>query len=284
MKKLLYSFSFCCTMLLMVSGCKKDDNPDTIPPPDNVKKLGVAKVTASLNNLDVGNRAGWQSFVGSKLYTWSISDEDSLIAVPAKDSFHFEYQGDIAAAPEKALYIYYAAKEYCEKFGPDMSEAGPRYTIPTIADQTNIAALEKADLLVAAYKGKILSTIPALQFVHGNSLLQFEVKGLQAGEELYIGDMRSFFRPFKSGNGTYNAIVTGDWLGIEVGTSSYTLPPVTLEVRAAGGKLSALLPQGFFPLRRNTAYKFSLEVNHTTNTLQITDTSRLEWKNISIPE
>lgn len=279
MQKPLNTIVIYTTAILMLSACNKKNAPD-LKPTDKIHKVGLQKVSASLKNIDLRNRADWQLFIGSQAYSASIKDNSNLVGTPVKDSFHFEYQGNITDAPASTVFVYYSSSKYGNKFGPTFKESGPNFTPPNIFNQSSVEDLMKADLLIGKYNGSITSEISNLQLTHANALLEFNIDGLKNSDTVYVNDLKMAFRPYDEGNGQYKSIVTGNWIGIEKGSPN-NLPPVLIEVRSSNRKVSTSLISVFYPIKSNTKYKFNGSIG--ADTLIIKDQSISVWDNEVFP-
>lgn len=266
-------------VILTLSACSKKKTGD-LKPTDKIHKVGLQKVSASLKNIDLRNRADWQLFIGSQAYNASIKDNNNLVGMPVKDSFHFEYQGNITDAPVSTLFVYYSSSKYGSKFGPTFKESGPNFTPPNIFDQSSVDDLMKADLLIGEYKGSITSEISNLQLTHANALLEFSISGLTNSDTVYVNDLKTSFRPYDEGNGQYKSIVTGNWIGIEKGSAN-NLPPVLIEVRSPNRKVTTSLSGTFYPIKGNTKYKFNLAI--AADMLVISNQQTSAWDNEVFP-
>lgn len=278
MQRLIFNLLTCATGILSLTACSKKNDRQEPLPSDNIHRIAVKKVSSSPTSINLDNRQSWELHVADKVYQSVWNMDGSMLATPVKDSFYFEYQGQIANAPPSTVFVYFSSPKYCKQFGPVfVKEPGPRYTPPNIFDQQTAEDLAQADLLTGSYKGAMVPEIAGLKLTHANALLNLDFTGLTKTDTVYIYDMNKPFRPYQEAADRFKAIVTGRWFGIERGTP-LPLAPVKVEVRSTGKKMATVLT-AYHPLPSNSKLSLLISVDRTNDTLMIDASNTGLWDN-----
>lgn len=196
-------------LLLSMTACSDSDKT-----PDGELQKGIAiKSIEATSSVDLSARSGWLFRVGYSthdcVYYNYTADGNKLHASSAdgENTYHFDKRWEEGHVLGKAsrLVCYFQDKRYFRS--TNVRSMPPEH--PDILDQSTEELFLIADRLEGIYTGAVRSDISALELVHANALIEFQIGGIDANAEVRALSLGFPVVPFKTGANSYKAIIYG---------------------------------------------------------------------------
>lgn len=229
----LLSLFAICTM-----SCSKEETEKT----EEKKGIAIKSITAT-SKIDLSGREKWLFRIGygnpnCVYYNYTLN-KNTLYATSDKDNvYYFDKrfsEGDKIGAGSY-IAVYFQDKRYYRS--TSMKSNSPES--PDIIDQSTEEKFMIADRLAARYVGVVSENISDINFTHANSLVEFEINGIDNQAKVYLYDFSfALTIPLKEGN-TYKAIATlNAGISVKIGEVYYNASVVDKPKPATHYKVKA---------------------------------------------
>ena len=200
---------FCGLLSLLITSVTACGDDKEISERESQLGVAINSITAT-TTIDLSARNGWLFRVGYSnpdclYYNYRIDGDKLYASADALNVYRFDTrlkEGDLLGTSHR-IVCYLQDKRY---FHSTNNRSMPPER-PGILDQSTEEKLLIADRLEAIYTGEVRSNISDMNFIHANSLVEFEITGIDADMEVFVNSWGFPITPFKTGDHSYKAIV-----------------------------------------------------------------------------
>lgn len=243
-------------VIQIFSACRKSSDND-------IKEIPIETIAAAAPNIDLNKRKAWLFYGGDNEYIFNIIN-DTLQGVPKNKPYYlrldtyqnlpFNYIGFSLVSPTYSSNI--------ATFNRTLYMTSPQIPpFPNIADQSNQEKLRNADALITINYETPTKNIKDANFVHRNTLIDFETIGIPENAEVTVIQQKDT-KPYNYKEHFYKAIVV-------------SIPSISIKIDNNIYKADVYIGNEAFTA--DTHYKFKVAFNAETKSLSLSDYSWTKW-------
>lgn len=250
-------------LLLLITSVTACSDDKGIYESESQQGVAINSITAS-TSIDLSGRSEWLFRVGYSnsnclYYNYKIDGNKLYASAETLDVYRFDArlkEGDLLGIYHR-IVCYLQDKRY---FHSTNNRSMPPER-PDILDQSTEEKLLIADRLEAIYRGEVRNNISDINFTHANSLVEFEITGIDASWEVFVNSWGFPITPFKTGGYSYKAIV-----------------PESPSICIKNGNKQISNTEIINKFNRNTYYTVKLHWDSDNKKIILDDVREEEWK------